>query len=117
MGAAYGSVRNLVKSSKLPISKVRQILHSKPSYTKFTRAERKLNKEKAFARFKNENGCLDLEYADKLAESNNGVKYLLVHQDLFDRTIDAKVLSLKYSNETIRAFLSMITKNNLLNKF
>ena len=28
---------------------------------------------------------MDLAYADKLAKKNNGVKYLLVRQDLFDR--------------------------------
>ena len=34
--------------------------------------------------------CIDLAYIDKLAKDNNGVKYLLVRQDLFDRTADAK---------------------------
>ena len=33
---------------------------------------------------------MDLAYVDKLAKDNNGVKYLLVRQDLFDRTVDAK---------------------------
>ena len=32
--AAYGSVRNLAKASRLLVSKVRQFLHSKDSYTK-----------------------------------------------------------------------------------
>ena len=31
--AAYGSVRNLSKASSLPVSKVRQFLPSKDSYT------------------------------------------------------------------------------------
>ena len=31
-GAAYGSLRNLVKASNLSVSKVRQFLHPKPSY-------------------------------------------------------------------------------------
>ena len=31
--AAYGPVRNLAKASRLPVSKVRQFLHSKVSYT------------------------------------------------------------------------------------
>ena len=35
-GAAYGSVRNLVKASNLSVSNMRQFLPSKPSYTKFT---------------------------------------------------------------------------------
>ena len=49
--AAYGSVRNLAKASRLPVSKVRQFLHSKDSYTKFTLAARKFKRMRAFARF------------------------------------------------------------------
>ena len=111
-GAAYGSVRNLVKASNLSVSKVRQFLHSKPSYTKFTLATPKFERMKAFARFKNEIWCIDLAYVDKLANDNNGAKYLLVGQDLFDRTVDAKGMKSKDSKETVRAFLSMITKKN-----
>ena len=66
---------------------------------------------KAFARFKNEICCIDLAYVDKLAENNNGVKYLLVLQDLFDITVDAKGMK-KDSKETVRAFLTMITRKN-----
>ena len=40
-GVAYGSVRFLVKASKLLISKVRHFSQSEPSYTKFTLATRK----------------------------------------------------------------------------
>ena len=88
--AAYGPVRNLVKASNLSVSKVKQFLHSKPSYTKFNPATRKIKRMKAFARFKVEIWWMDLAYVDKLATYNNGVKYLLVRQNLFDRTVDAK---------------------------
>ena len=111
-GAAYGSVRNLVKASKLSVSKVRQFLHSKPSLTKYTLATPKSKRMKAFARLKNEIWCMDLAYVDKLAKDNNGVKYLLVRQDLFDRTADSKGMKTKDSKETVRAFMSMIIKNN-----
>ena len=67
-GAAYGSLRNLIKASNLSVSKVRQFLHSKPSYTNFTLATRKFKRMKAFARFKNEIWCMDLAYIDKLAK-------------------------------------------------
>ena len=110
--AAYGSVRNLSKASKLPVSKVRQFLHSKDSYTKFTLAARKFKRMRAFARFRNEVWCMDLAYVDKLAKKNNGVKYLLVRQDLFDRTVNAKRMKTKDSQETVKAFSSMITKKN-----
>ena len=45
---------------------------------------------KAFARFRNVIWCMDLAYVDKLAKQINGVKFLLVRQDLFDRTVIAK---------------------------
>ena len=115
-GAGYGSVRNLVEASNLSVSKVkvRQCLHSKPSYTKFTLATRKFKRMKAFARFENVIWCMNLAYVDKLAKDNNGVKYLLVRQDLFDRTVDANGMKTKDSKETVRAFLSKITKKNQL---
>ena len=52
--AAYGSVRDLAKGSRLPLSKVRQFLHSKASYTKFTLATQEFKRTGAFARFRNE---------------------------------------------------------------
>ena len=111
-GAAYGSVRNLVKASNLSVSKVTQFLHLKPSYTKFTLATRKFKRMKAFAGFKNEIWCMDLAYVDKIAKNINGVKYLLVRQDLLDRTVDAKGMKTKDSKETVLAFSNMITKKN-----
>ena len=65
---------------------------------------------KAFAGFKNELSCIDLAYVDKLAKFINGKKYHLVRQDLFDRSVGVKGLKNKNSNETFRAFLTMITK-------
>ena len=53
-----------------------------------------------------------MAYVDKLAKSNNGVKYLLVRQDMFDRTVDAKGMKTKDSKETVRAFFTMNTKTN-----
>ena len=67
---------------------------------------------RAFARFSNEIWCMDLAYVDRLAKVNKGVKFLLVRQDLFDRTVNAKGMKTKGSQETAKAFLSMITKRN-----
>ena len=75
-------------------------------------AARKFKRMRAFARFRNEIWCMDLAYVDKLAKENNGVKYLLVRQDLFDRTVNAKGMKTKDSQETVQAFSSMITKRN-----
>ena len=53
-GAAYGSVRNLVKASNLLVSRVKHFLLSKSSNTKITLATRKFKRMMAFASFKNE---------------------------------------------------------------
>ena len=105
-------MRNLVKAGNLSVSKVRQFLLSKPSDTKITFATRKFTRMKAFVRFKNEIWCLHLAYVDKVAKDNNGVKYLLVRQDMFDRTVDEKGMKTKDSKETVCAFLTMLTKTN-----
>ena len=110
--AAYGSVRNLAKASRIPVSKVRHFFHSKASYRKFTLAARKFKRMRAFARFRNEIWCTDLGYVDKLAKENNGVKYLLVRQVLFDRTVNVRGMKTKDSHETVKVFLSMITKRD-----
>ena len=49
---------------------------------------------------------------DELANDNIGVKYLLVRQDMLDRTVDAKGMEKKDSKETAKDFCKMITKNN-----
>ena len=61
-----------------------------------TLTARKFSRMKALARFKNEVWFKDLAYLDKL---NNGIKYLLVRQDLFDRTLDAKRMKTKDSKK------------------
>ena len=84
--------------------------HSKTSYSRVTQATRTVKRMRAFARFKVEIlvcGCVD-----HLAKDKNGVKYLLVRQDLFDRTVEAKGAKTKYSNETVKTFSEMITKRN-----
>ena len=55
---------------------------------------------------------MDVAYVDKLAKENNGVKFLLVRQELFDRTLNAEGMKTKDSQETVTAFSSMITKRN-----
>ena len=110
--AAYGSVRNLIKPSRLPVSKVRQFLYSKDFYTKFTLAARKFKRTRAFARFRNEIRSIDLAYVDKLAKENNGVKNLLNRQDLFYRTVNDKGMKTKVPQKTVKAFSSMILKRN-----
>ena len=81
-------------------------------YTKITLATRKFKRIKAFARIENEISCMDRAYVNKLATGNNGVKYLLDRQDLFERPVDAKGIEANDSKRTSRSFLSVITKKN-----
>ena len=53
---------------------------------------------------------MDMAYVDKVAKENKGVIYLLVRQDLFDGTKNAKGLKTKDSKETVRYLLTRITK-------
>ena len=55
---------------------------------------------------------MGLAYLEKLAKENNGIKYLLVPQEFFDRTVNAKGMKTKDSQEAVKAFSSMITKKN-----
>ena len=55
---------------------------------------------------------MDLTYVDKLVKEINGVKHLLVRQDLFDRTVNAKGMKTRSSQETVKAVSSLITKKN-----
>ena len=59
---------------------------------------------------------MDLAYADNLAKGNNGVKYLLVRQNLFDRTVDAKGMKTKNTKEIVRTISKRLTKKNRPNK-
>ena len=56
-------------------------------------------------------------YIEYFAKNNNGVKYLLVLQDLFDRTVNAKEMKTKDSQKTVKAFPFIITKRNWPKKF
>ena len=47
---------------------------------------------------------MGLACVDKLAKGDNGVKYLLVRQDLFCGTVDAEGMKTKNFNVTVRAF-------------
>ena len=51
----------------------------------------------AFARFRIEIWCMNLAYVDKLAKENNGATFLLVRQDMFDRTVNTKGMNTKDS--------------------
>ena len=90
------------------------ILHSKRSYTKYTRTFKRV---RACARFKNGIWCMDLAYVDILGRKINGVNLVLVlREDMFDRTVFAKRMKTKDCNETIGAFWTTILENTYQGK-
>ena len=81
--AAFGSIANLKNASVLPSSKVVQYLQSKAPYTKYKQFRKTFPRLKAVAYSINEIWSVDVAYLDKIAQHNNGVKYLLVAVDVF----------------------------------
>ena len=67
-------------------------------------AAREFEGMRAFAKLRNEIWCVDLTYVDILAKATNGVNYLLVRQDLSDRTVNAKGMKTEDSQDTVKAF-------------
>ena len=55
---------------------------------------------------------MDLALVDKLAKDKNGMKYLLVREDLSDRTVHAKGMKTKDSKDTVETFPEKITRKN-----
>ena len=51
-----------------------------------------------------------MAFVDKLASDNSGLKQLLLRQDLSDKTVKAKRMKTKDSNETVPAFLVWLQK-------
>ena len=53
---------------------------------------------------------MELAYVDKLSKDDRGIRYLLVHQGVFEKTIDVRGVKTKACNDVLRAFAQMITK-------
>ena len=54
--------------------------------------------------------CKDLGYVDELVKDKNGVKYLLVRQDLFDWAVDAKTKKTRSSKKRSAHFWHSLQK-------
>ena len=110
----YGSLRNLVKASKLPVSNGSQLKHQKLRTQNLIWPHENSREWSHLPDSKTTFG----EWADvdKLAKDNNGCKYLLVRQNLFGGTVDEKRTKSEKSKETIRACLTKITQKNWTKK-
>ena len=108
--SAYGSVQSLVKESNLPRKKVLEFLHGKKAYTKYRLPQRRFQRLGVMAKYINEIWCLDLAHMDKLADDNNGVKYLLVAIDVLSRFVRVQPMKDKTAAVTKLAFINMVNK-------
>ena len=106
--AAYGSIANLQKVTKLSKPKVRFYLATQNAHTKYKTSRRKFPRLKVIAFRINEIWSVDLAYVDKLAKYNRGIKYLLVAVDVLSRYLRVEPLKNKTAEETTKAFKRMI---------
>ena len=67
---------------------------------------------KLIAGFQVDVWSMHLAYVDKLAQDYRGLNFFLFLQDLFNRTVVAKRMTTKDSNENVRAFLNVITEQS-----
>ena len=106
--AAFSSIANLKKASGLPRSKVVQYLQLKAPYTKNRQFRKFFPRLKAVAYRINEIWSVDVAYTDKIAQHNNGVKYLLVDVDVLSRYLRVQPMKAFYAKDAVEAFKKMI---------
>ena len=102
--SAYGSVKNLKKAIGLSKKQVAHFLLGKVSYTKYPHATRHFKRLTAIAKQIDEIWCIDLAFLDKLLDTNNGIKYVLVFDDLFLRFVPVQPMKSKFSTDAVIAF-------------
>ena len=106
--ASFGSSKRLQDLSKLPMTKVKMYLETKPSFTKYCAQRLIFPRLKVIVNDLNEVWSLDLAHVDKLSKYNSNVKYLLVAVDCLSRYLHVEPLKTKYATETAKAFQYMI---------
>ena len=67
---------------------------------------------KPFASFISETWRMELPDVDKMAKDNNGVRYVIVRQGLFDRTLVGAGMKTNDFKKTARAVFTNITERN-----
>ena len=106
--AAFGSIANLKKASGLPRYKVVQYLQSKAAYTKYKQFRKIFPRLNAVAYRINEIWSVDVAYMYKVAQHNNGIKYLLEAVDVLSRYLRVQPMTALYAKDAVKAFKKMI---------
>ena len=105
--AAYGSTKNLHKSTKLKPSNVKLFLEGKNAHTKYKKYRNRFPTLTVIAYDINEIWSLDLVYVDKLAKEIKDVKYLLIAVDCLSRYLRVEPLKSKYATTNADLFRKM----------
>ena len=91
--SAYGLRQNLQKATKLTAKKVDDFLQGINSHTKFFIPQRRSYPQLRTLAFDiNDIWCMDIAYVDKIAMPNDGVKFLLVCEDVLSRYLRVEPL-------------------------
>ena len=106
--AAFGSVANLSKVTKLPHKIVNDYLEQQNAHTKYKRKRYRFPRLTVIAYHINEIWSVDVAYVDKLAKYNRNVKYLLVAVDVLSRYLRVEPMKDKSASEAAKAFKNMI---------
>lgn len=103
--SAYGGVNRLYQSVKTDKSKsdVLKFLYKNPTYRKFKNNRRKYKRARIFVTSIGYMYQSDLFDVQKLSQSNNGYRYILVVVDCFSRMIYARPLKRKTAQLTANA--------------
>ena len=108
--ASFGSAKRFQNLSKLSMKKIKMYLETKPSFSKYRSRCLRFPRLKDVDNDINEIWSVDLDYVDKLAKYNRGVKYLLVVVDCLSRYLRVEPLKTKYTTETAQVFKKMIKR-------
>ena len=108
--AAFGSIANLKKASGFTRGKTVRYLQSKAPYTKCRQFRKSFPRLKAVLFRINEIWSVDVAYLDKVAQHNNGVKYLLVAVDVSSRYLRVQPMKSLYAKDAAKAFKKMIKR-------
>ena len=98
--AAFGSIKNLPKSTNLKTRKVKLFLEGKTAHTKRNKYRKRFPTSKVIAYVINKIWSPDLAYVDKFAKKNKDVKCLLVAVGCPSRYILVEPLKSKYATTT-----------------
>ena len=100
--AAYGSLRNLGKSSRLS-KKMRTTFTNQDIVYYIWSYNQTFPKASSYSKYINEIWCIDLALGDKLLRQDKGVKYLFVAVEVFSLFVRVQKMKTKYAKDTLQA--------------